>query len=178
MKRIVWSVVATVVVLAVVAFAFMYSGLFNVAASAPGGGVLDWALSTTMDHSVRAHAKGIAVPPLNDSSMIDTGFDHYKDMCISCHGSPEGGLSEAGMGLNPVAPELSVAARDWTPAEIYWIVKNGVRMTGMPSFKPTHSEQDLWAIVAFVEKLKTMDADAYSAFAARRAGPAGQGESE
>jgi mono/diheme cytochrome c family protein len=124
-----------------------------------------------MDHSVRAHASGIEVPNLDDSSLVAVGFDHYNEMCITCHGSPAGGMSEAGMGLNPKAPELSEAAKDWSPAELYWIIKNGVTMTGMPAFAPTHSERELWAIVAFLQKLKTMTPAQYKAFASTMAEP-------
>ncbi len=169
MKAIFWTLgVILVCVIAGTLFA-IYSGTFSVAALSPRGGVFEWMLSTTMDHSVAAHASGIQVPPLNDSSLIDLGFDDYKGMCITCHGSPAGGQSYAGIGLNPQAPELSEAAKDWTPAELYWIVRNGVKMTGMPAFAPTHSERELWAIVAFLQKLKTMDPAQYKAFAASRA---------
>jgi mono/diheme cytochrome c family protein len=153
------------------AFFFTYSGAYNVAALTPSGGIVDWLAGTTMDHSVQAHASGISIPNLDDSNLVALGFDHYKEMCITCHGSPAGGMSEAGMGLNPKAPELSEAAKDWTPAELYWIVKNGVKMTGMPAFAPTHSEKELWAMVAFLEKLKGMTPTEYKAFASSKAEP-------
>jgi mono/diheme cytochrome c family protein len=82
------------------------------------------------------------------------------------------------MGLNPPAPELSEAAGDWTPAELFWIVKNGVKMTGMPSFAPTHSDHELWAVVAFLEKLKKMDPAQYKAFVASKAGPGEEAREE
>ena len=170
MKTILWTLLATFVVVIAGGLLIMYGGTFSVAALSPRGGPVEWVLSTTMDHSVRAHATGITVPDLNDSSLIDLGFDHYKEMCITCHGSPAGGQSEAGIGLNPQAPELSEATRDWTPAELYWIVKNGVKMTGMPAFAPTHSERELWAIVAFLQKLKTMTPTEYKAFDSAKKG--------
>ncbi|HEX9005984.1 MAG TPA: cytochrome c [Bacteroidota bacterium] len=171
MKPVLWTILVILVVGVVGALFVAYSGIITVAARSPRGGPLEWFLNTTSDHSVAAHAKGITVPSLNDSSQIAAGFDDYREMCIFCHGSPAGGQSEAGMGLNPPAPELSEAARDWSPAELYWIVKNGVKMTGMPSFASTHSEQELWAIVAFLEKLKRMDPAQYKAFVAAKAGP-------
>ena len=127
------SVILVVAVLGAVVFT--YSGAYNVAALTPSGGIVDWWVGTIMDHSVQAHARGISVPDLDSLALIAIGFDHYREMCVPCHGSPAGGISEAGMGLNPKAPELSEAARDWTPAELYWIVKNGVKMTGMPAFR-------------------------------------------
>ena len=157
MKPVLWTLLVVLVVGVAGALIVAYTGPVSVAARSARGGPLEWFLNTTMDHSVRAHASGIAVPPLDDSSLVNLGFDHYREMCVTCHGSPAGGQSEAAMGLNPPAPELSEAAGDWTPAELYWIVKNGVKMTGMPSFAPTHSERELWAIVAFLQKLKSMN---------------------
>ncbi len=177
MKIVLGTLVAVIVVVIVGALVGIFSGTVNVAARSPRGGMLEWALNTTMDHSVRSHASGIKVPPLEDSSLIDLGFDHYKNMCITCHGSPAGGQSEAGIGLNPQPPELSDAAKDWTPAELYWIIKNGVKMTGMPAFGPTHSERELWGLVAFLQKLKTMNPEQYKAFAASKGGHQETGES-
>jgi mono/diheme cytochrome c family protein len=164
-KPALWTFLAIVGLVLAVALLFTYSGAYNVAALSSSGGIVDWLASTMMDHSVRAHASGIKVPGLDDSTLVALGFDHYKEMCIACHGSPAGGMSEAGMGLNPKAPELSEAARDWGPAELYWIIKNGVKMTGMPAFAPTHSERELWAMVAFLQKLKNMTPAEYKALA-------------
>jgi mono/diheme cytochrome c family protein len=156
MKPVLLTLLVAVLLAIAVGALLVYSGAANVAALSPRGGALDWVLSTAMEHSVRARAADVKIPELGDSSLISLGFDHYREMCVTCHGSPAGGMSEAGMGLNPNAPELSEAANDWTAAELYWIVKNGVKMTGMPAFGPTHSERELWAIVAFLQDLKSM----------------------
>ncbi len=172
MKRVLWTLAVTFALGIVGTLAVMYLGLYNVAASSGENGFAAWMLGTTMDHSVRSHAAGTTVPRLDDSSLIDIGFDHYTEMCISCHGSPAGGRSESGVGLNPPAPELSFAVKDWTAGELYWIVKNGVKMTGMPAYGPTHDERELWGIVAFLQKLKGMDSSDYTAFALARTTPA------
>jgi mono/diheme cytochrome c family protein len=170
MKTVLWTLGVAVAVVMVGGLATMYLGLFDVAAFGSRGGFLDWVMSTTMDNSVRVHASGLKVPQLEDSNMIDLGYAHYKEMCITCHGSPAGGQSEAAIGLNPPAPELSDAVKDWTPNQLYWIVKNGVRMTGMPAFAPTHSEKELWALVAFLERLRTMNPADYKKFVSSREG--------
>src|SRR5207248_10259049 len=63
---------------------------------------------------------------------------------------------EVGQGLNPRPPSLSDAAPGWTPSELFWIVKNGIRMTGMPALGPTHEDDRIWAIISFVEQLPSM----------------------
>ncbi len=176
--KYVWTIIGTLVVLALIALALIYSGKFNVAAAGTEGGILDWALGTTMDNSVRSHAAGITVPPLQDSGLVALGFDHYKEMCILCHGSPSQQPSEIGVGLNPSAPELSEAAKDWTPAELFWIVRNGVRMSAMPAFGATHTERELWAIVAFLQRLQHMSPAEYKAFESSHATAREEGTAE
>ena len=171
MKRVLWTLAIAFALGILGTLAVMYLGLYNVAASNGEGGFTAWMLGTTMDHSVRSHAAGMSVPKLEDSSLVDEGFDHYKEMCIACHSSPAGGQSETGVGLNPPAPELSDAAKDWTAGELYWIVKNGVKMTGMPAYGPTHSERELWGIVAFLQKLKGMNASEYKTFVSAHPAP-------
>lgn len=112
----------TVVVSGVV---LVNSRTYNVAARNSSVGIVDWWAGTAMEHSVRAHASGIVVPNLDDSSLIAVGFDHHKEMCIACHGSPTGGMSEAGVGLYPKAPELSEAARDWPPLSSTGLSRTG-----------------------------------------------------
>ena len=151
--------------LAVIAFisgvVVMFSGLINVAATNPHNPVTNFILSTTMDYSVRAHAKGITAPPLDDPRMIMDGFRHYREMCVDCHLAPGIDSTEISEGLMPRPPRLQEEVEEWTPEELFWVTKNGVKMTGMPAWGPTHSDARIWAIVAFLEKLPHMTAEQY-----------------
>jgi hypothetical protein len=61
---------------------------------------------------------------------------------------------EIGQGLNPGAPDLTLArVQGRTDGQLFWIVSNGIRMTGMPAFSPTHGENEIWQVVAFVRHL-------------------------
>lgn len=84
-------------------------------------------------------------------------------MCVGCHGAPNTPPSEIADGLNPNPPELANSKKTKPPTELYWIVKNGIKMTGMPAFGPTHTEEELWAIVAFLKKLPELSQDEYQA---------------
>jgi mono/diheme cytochrome c family protein len=86
--------------------------------------------------------------------MVRDGFEHYDQMCTVCHAGPGIEQSEISKGLNPQAPSLSDAVKEWTPRELFWIVKHGVKMTGMPSFGATHTDQEVWSIVAFIENFR------------------------
>jgi mono/diheme cytochrome c family protein len=156
-------VVVLVVLFIVVGIAGIYSGVYSVAASYPDRSLVAWALSTTMDRSVGRHAAGIKVPPLDDPAMVDLGFQHYRGMCVECHGAPGVAVGEAGQGLNPKPPLLVESAGEWAPNELFWITKHGVRMSGMPAWGVTHTDAQIWAIVAFMRGLPKLTPDSYKA---------------
>jgi mono/diheme cytochrome c family protein len=156
-KRVLW--LATIVFIACVAV--MFSGLINVAATNPHNPVTAFILSTTMENSVRAHARGITAPPLDDPEMVREGFRHYREMCVGCHLAPGIDATEISEGLMPRPPKLREEVEEWTPEELFWVTKNGVKMTGMPAWGPTHSDAKIWAIVAFLEKLPHMTTEQY-----------------
>ncbi len=160
--------------LAVIAFiagvVVMFTGVINVAATDPHHPVTRFILSTTMDNSVRVHAKGITAPALDDPRMIMEGFRHYREMCVGCHLAPGIDSTEISEGLMPRPPKLQEAVEEWTPEELFWVTRNGVKMTGMPAWGPTHSDARIWAIVAFLEKLPHLSAAEYQKMD-RMAGP-------
>ncbi|HXO20230.1 MAG TPA: cytochrome c [Thermoanaerobaculia bacterium] len=138
-----------------------WSGAYNVAATTPEGGIVDNFLGKVADKSALRHSAGIQAPPLNDPAQIQLGFEHYQEMCVTCHGAPGVKASEIGMGLNPAPPDLVDSAKELSPARIYWIVHNGIKMTGMPAFGPTHEQREEWAIVAFVKQLPQITPEKY-----------------
>lgn len=141
---------------AIASVAYIYSGLYNVAATAPDSAIAHWALQTTRERSIDVRAAGLKPPAgikLSDPKLIDIGFRHYDEMCIVCHGAPGIEPGEARAGLNPQPPDLAKHAGDMPPGKLFWIIKHGIRMTGMPAWGPTHSDKKIWAIVAFVKQL-------------------------
>jgi mono/diheme cytochrome c family protein len=164
--------VAVVVLVVIGIAAVIVSGAYDVGTSNHDNALMNWALDTAMTRSVERHAKGIAVPPLSDPAMVQRGFQHYREMCVECHGAPGVAPGEIAKGLFPDAPDLAKTAGDWKPAELYWIIKNGLKFTAMPAWGPTHDERALWAVTAFVERLPRLSAADYKAMAAL-AGPGG-----
>jgi mono/diheme cytochrome c family protein len=179
MKKIVLTLLVFVALLAAAGLLFMRSGLYDVSATAPDKGVIRWALVTTQRHSVHravAALRGkIPVPNLEDPQRIRTGLIHYHQMCTPCHGAPGVNISEIGQGLNPDPPELSDAARD--PAEeTFWVVKNGIKMTGMPAFGVTHTDDEVWDLVAFVRRMGKLSPPEYKAMVEQAGLKLGAGE--
>lgn len=160
--RVSLTILATLAVLAAAAIAFPYTGLYDVSAIDGHSRFETWYLSTLSEHSIRARAD--ADPPdLRDSSRVARGGLAYGQMCQTCHGGPGAPRSVTGLGLSPTPPDLAEAAQKWSSAEVYWILDEGIQMAGMPAFGPTHSEAELWEIVAFVEALPGMDSTRFAA---------------
>jgi len=167
------TVVAVLAILAALCLGIIYSGVYDVAATSPDSGLVAWVLETTQDASVERRAEKVEVPPLGRPEQLAEGLIHYHEMCVTCHGAPGVPASEIGKGLNPFPPELVEEAGEEEPEELFWIVKNGIKMTGMPAFGPTHTDEQLWAIIAFVRTLPVMTPEEY-ARAVEEAGLAGR----
>ena len=159
-------VVATVavagIVAVVVAIAVIYSGVINISALHRENALTRWVLHNTMEKSVERRAARISVPASHDQETLREGFSHFREMCVTCHGAPGIERSEIGKGLRPRAPDLAEAGEELSEAEVYWIVGNGIRMTGMPAFAPTHNEKQLWGLAAFVRGLHRMSPQEYA----------------
>jgi mono/diheme cytochrome c family protein len=151
--------------LAAAALAFVFSGAYDVGATSAHASPTWRLMRTVMERSVRRHARNVRVPELDDPEKVHRGFTGFHAMCVTCHGAPGVKPSEIGQGLNPKAPNLAEAARAWTAAELYVIIKHGIKMTGMPAWGPTHDDNQLWALVAFLRVLPDMPADEYAAAA-------------
>ena len=169
MRTVVILLVGAVVV-ALGAVAFAYSGLYDVSASTPHSGPVQWLLSQTSDAAIQRRAASIDVPDLRADSLAQAGINDYEAMCAGCHGAPGQPPTPLALGLNPPAPDLSVSAQSMSPAELFWVTKHGIKMTGMPAWGASHEDGSLWPIVAFMTRLPDLDAPAYRKFLAAAKG--------
>ena len=136
-------------------------GGYNIAADAPHTRPVFWLLQTARDHSIAVHAKGVVVPAdLGSSERIVAGAGLYNEMCSGCHLGPGLEPSEISHGLYPRAPELSRGS-SLSPAEEFWVIKHGIKMTGMAAWGPTHNDKLIWNMVAFLRKLPGLSAAQY-----------------
>ncbi len=144
--------------------AFVWTGSYNVAATVPHWKMTHWLLGKIRDQSISAHSKRIVVSSLNNSNFVETGFKNYHEMCRLCHNAPGYSRTEIARGLYPNPPDFtSKGMKMRNEAELYWIIKNGIKMTGMPAFGPTHGEEELWGIVAFLKGLPDLKPEGYKA---------------
>jgi mono/diheme cytochrome c family protein len=148
------------VVLLAGAAAAVSAGLFNTAATVPPGKLERRIAQFALDRSVLRRAPKTANPLKPDLEVLRGGMEHYKAMCVSCHGGPGVEASETGDGLNPPAPDLTLGrVQKRTDGELFWLVQGGIRMTGMPAFGLTHKDEEIWKIVAFVRHLPALSSE-------------------
>lgn len=168
--KILFPLVVAAAIIALAAIGFAYSGIYNVSASASHSGFVQWLFSTTSHASIERHAGAVATPDLDDESLVLAGINDFNSMCIGCHGAPGIDREAVGQGLNPLAPNLAEEAAEMTPAELFWVTKNGIKMTGMPAWGVTHGDDAIWPVVAFMTRLPNLDAAAYQTLLASAEG--------
>jgi len=162
MKKIILTVIITFVVIVVAFTTYIYSGTYDVSQLTPHNAVTKWVISTTKHHSIDKRLKDIQVPPMNDTAMIIEGFGHYNEMCVSCHGGPGVNPGELAKGLYPKPPKFYKSDDMPDTSEAFWIIKNGIKMTSMPAYGPTHNDQKIWAITDFLlNKMNKMSPGEY-----------------
>lgn len=166
MKKVLVTIIVMVVVMAAAALGVIYGGAYDVAASTSDSPLVRWALTTTRENVVKREAQAIEVPESahqSDQALLRKGFVHYDEMCVTCHAAPGVEPGEIRAGLNPKPPRLARRASKRSLAELFWVSKHGIRMSGMPAWGKTHSDDELWAVVAFVKRLPKLSAQEYAA---------------
>ena len=156
-----WGFVVALIVILLGALGVAYSGAYDVAANVPDNSAVNWLLSTTMQHSVARHAQSVSAPAELTDQQARNGLSIYKETCIYCHGAPGKDPGDIGKGLNPEPPYLPDTVGRWTSAQLFWIIKNGIKMTGMASYGAVHKDDDIWNLVAFVQRLPKMTPEQY-----------------
>ncbi len=118
------------------------------------------------DVVIPLEAKNLKSPLPATDEVVKQGEQVYMQACSMCHAMDGHARTELGRGMYPPAMDLtSPHVQHWSDAELFWIIQNGVRMTGMPSWKSSISETDTWKLVHFVRGLPRLESEK----AARRA---------
>jgi len=174
--RIVSTIAGVLAAILAGAVAVAYAGWYDVSAREPHTAPVTWFFATVMHNSVQRRAADINVPDLDDQSLVRAGISDYDAMCVECHGAPGRERGSVGKGLIPRPPDLAHAAGHMSAAELYWVTRNGIRMTGMPAWGETHDDEALWPVVAFLMRLPDLDAAGYEALLASASGSGHHGE--
>jgi len=171
-----------------VAAGFVYSGAYPMGADNPHNKITYWLLETMRERSIARAASDIMVPELSAPSLLLAGGADYNDMCSTCHLKPGKSASDMSIGLYPSPPNLASTldehGHDHSSGEssdddsiaqarrYFWIIKHGIKASGMPAWGPTHDDKRIWAMVAFLQKLPELTPEQYQILTARSEGEA------
>lgn len=158
-------VLGLLVVVGLGAAVFVRSGVYDMGADAPHAPLTLTLLENLRDNATKAHSRSISVPgDLDSPAHVAQGATIYATRCAGCHLAPGVTQSELRTGLYPQPPDLSTDGIDDT-AEAFWIVKHGIKMSAMPAWGKTHSDAEIWSLVAFLHKLPGMSPAQYQQLA-------------
>lgn len=179
-RKPLWAVIVAVLavigVLALGGFLFAWSGLYSVAASSGHWDVTRWFLQFTMRSSVRTHALGIEMPDVDAARLVRQGAGHFHTGCAPCHGTVEGDPPMIPRGMTPHPPLLGPVIEQWDDEELFWLVKHGIKYTGMPAWPSQVRDDEVWAMVTFLNELPELDVESYRRLALGDARDAGLDE--
>jgi mono/diheme cytochrome c family protein len=165
------AAIGIAVVVPLGAFAFVKSGVYNVGSTSPHTKFTTWLTHETMIHSVKRQAKDVTAPSALSAAQVVAGFCAYETHCVACHGAAAVARQQWVSGMEPQPPYLLDVTRQFTPSQLFWIVRNGIKMTGMPSWRNAMSDSETWAVVAWLETSTKLSPQTYVRWRAERRCP-------
>lgn len=172
--RILAAIGALAIIVSIGAAAFFFGGFYSVAGTAGDPAIVTWALTQVRTASINRHADDQPPASINDSASVQAGAKAFAaHNCANCHGAPGVNWAKFSEGLHPDPPDLKEVVGQLSPAQLFWVIKNGINMTGMPSFAQAGAKDDeIWSITAFLKKLPSVSEADYKAWTAPSSTPA------
>lgn len=157
--KILLTIVVCIIVGVAGALGVIYSGIYDVSASKPDNALVQWALHTASEHSVDARLDGIVAPGGLDAPQVVAAGGHlYAAHCAVCHGGPGLKPTAISVGLNPQPPDFFRAGHKPWLEQMFRFIKYGVKMTAMPAFGKSFSDEQVWQLAAFLRTAPGMSA--------------------
>jgi mono/diheme cytochrome c family protein len=180
--RILAVIGALAIIIGLGAAVYFFAGFYSVAGTTEDPAIVDWALVRVRTASINRHAQDQPPPPasVNDPGSVQAGAKAFAvHGCANCHGAPGVNWAKFSEGLHPDPPDLKDVVGELSPAQLFWVIKNGINMTGMPSFAQAGaSDDEIWSIAAFLKKLPTVSEADYRGWTASIAMPAPPAQSK
>jgi mono/diheme cytochrome c family protein len=157
---------ALAILVAIVAAVYFFGGFYSVAATQEDPALVKWVLIKVRTASINHQAADAPLIPLDNPANIQAGAKAFQTRgCWNCHGAPGVEWAKFSEGLSPDPPDLKDVVNERRPNELFWVIKNGINMTGMPSFgKIEVPDQEIWQIVAFLKKLPNVSEADYKSW--------------
>ncbi|MDB5960730.1 MAG: cytochrome [Massilia sp.] len=157
---------------AIIGLVVLKSGIYPIGATTQHLQLVHSVLEEGMRASVQQHSRNVKVPALDSPAQLRRGAALFRDNCAHCHGGPGFAQSDWGKSMQPLPGPLVDATRRWETADIYWITKNGIKMSGMPAWQYHLTDEELWSVVSFVRQLPALTARDYQRLTEEVATPA------
>jgi mono/diheme cytochrome c family protein len=151
MKKILLGAVLTLALLLLSSLAVTMLGLMPVSADGTHSRLEARIMPTVFHASVVRHASGETNPVSLNEDNLNAGVDTYKTMCVRCHSTPQGEASVYGQSFYPPAPQLPKGMSQYTDSQLFWVIKHGIRNTGMPAWGSMLSDEEIWQIVSLLK---------------------------
>ena len=159
------KVLAIILALGVLAAAagagFMVSGLYDISATDQHLPPTYWVMDQAMKRSVARRGGNIEAPALGAPEQVARGLALYRIHCVQCHGAPGVAPQPFALGLTPLPAPLVQTGREWPPSHVFWVVKHGIKMTGMPAWEFRMTDEEIWSVVAAVQRLPWLSPQQY-----------------
>lgn len=184
--KTIYALLGAVSIVILSGVAYGHFGIFNVAADDPHWPATTRLLEWGRERSINARAADLEVPNLDDPDLLISGGPDYNEMCSGCHSKPGSQDAELAQGLYPHPPNFAEPGnqghgsgdRNSDAARKFWIIKHGLKMTGMPAWGATHDDARMWAMVAFLQKMPTLSSAEYQILTARSEGASAHAHGE
>jgi mono/diheme cytochrome c family protein len=124
---------------------------------------VEWLIGRVREASIERRAPTATPSNLEDPATIQAGARAFaKRGCVACHGAPGADWEPFSEGMKPDPADLKDVAKEASAGVIFWVIKNGIGMTGMPSFARIKvQDPEIWAITAFVKKFPSVSSEDY-----------------
>lgn len=167
--KLIKTLVLLLILAVIGAVTFIGLGMYNVAADDPHWSITYRVMEVLRKRSISTRADDIQVPALDDETLIRSGAGNFNAMCVTCHLSPGASDTELSLGLYPVPPTWSELGTT-DPREAFWVVKHGVKMSGMPAWGKSMDDKYIWGMVALMQQFPKMTAARYEELVASSGG--------
>jgi mono/diheme cytochrome c family protein len=157
------AIAAAGVAATAVAAIVIYAGVYNIGADVRHTKVVYWIITQLRDRSIAVRAQDLRPPSdLMSQQRIIAGAGLYASNCTGCHLSPDMDGTAISQGLYPTPPQFA-GKLDHSASQEFWTIKHGVKLTAMPAWGRTHSDDQMWDMVAFVRILPALSPEQYQA---------------
>lgn len=165
MRNLIWFVAGAIALAVLViggGLIFLKTGANGFSARAQPSSIERFAARQARVTASPAGARERTNPVADSPEVLADARAHWANHCAACHSNNGSGSAEMGKHMYPPAPDMRQAStQDLTDGELFYIIQNGIRLTGMPSWGSgtTHDEQDSWKLVLFIRHLPKLTAE-------------------